>query len=218
MARSMLGHNLDSINPDGTITPAHRRTAALRRTRPRRLRPRRISTAPPARPRSRATTSSTSPPAASPRRCSPSPPRENGLAYASLGLLSFGPSKERNPVWERLVEETRQRIDKPCSTAATTTTTGRPSTSPRPSRRFSLGLSKKDETSRLIERMVERIDQTSSAGFFDDADEGPRRQFQSLRRDDASCSSAPRCSSTPTAACAIASSPPSAPTPRNTSR
>ena len=33
------------------------------------------------------------------------PPAENGLAYAALGLLCFGPSKERNPVWERLVEE-----------------------------------------------------------------------------------------------------------------
>ena len=38
--------------------------------------------------------------------------------------------------------------------------------------RFSFGLSKKDETSRLIERMCERINQTSSAGFFDDATEG----------------------------------------------
>ena len=40
------------------------------------------------------------------------PPQENGLAYAALGLLSFGPSKERNPVWERLVDETRERLDK----------------------------------------------------------------------------------------------------------
>ena len=38
--------------------------------------------------------------------------------------------------------------------------------------RFSFGLSKKDETSRLIERMVDRINQTSSAGFFDDSVQG----------------------------------------------
>src|SRR5690606_18898887 len=37
---------------------------------------------------------------------------ENGLAYTALGLLSWGPSKERNPVWERLVDETRQRLDR----------------------------------------------------------------------------------------------------------
>ncbi|MCW5549753.1 MAG: hypothetical protein KIT44_12385, partial [Opitutaceae bacterium] len=38
--------------------------------------------------------------------------------------------------------------------------------------RYSFGLSKKDETSRLIERMVERINATSSAGFFDDSTSG----------------------------------------------
>jgi hypothetical protein len=38
--------------------------------------------------------------------------------------------------------------------------------------RFSLGLSKKDETSRLIERLVERVGQTSSNGFFDDCGPG----------------------------------------------
>ena len=27
---------------------------------------------------------------------------EDGLAYSSLGLLAFGPSKERNLVWEKL--------------------------------------------------------------------------------------------------------------------
>ena len=32
---------------------------------------------------------------------------ENGMAYASLGLLSFGASKERNAVWERLLDPTR---------------------------------------------------------------------------------------------------------------
>ena len=29
---------------------------------------------------------------------------EGGLAYASLGLLSFGSAKDRNPIWERLLE------------------------------------------------------------------------------------------------------------------
>ena len=29
---------------------------------------------------------------------------DNGMAYAALGLLSFGASKERNPVWERLLD------------------------------------------------------------------------------------------------------------------
>ena len=37
---------------------------------------------------------------------------ENGLAYAALGLLSFGPAKDRNPVWERLMDPTREQLDK----------------------------------------------------------------------------------------------------------
>ena len=36
---------------------------------------------------------------------------EGGLAYASLGLLSFGSAKDRNPIWERLLEPTRSQLD-----------------------------------------------------------------------------------------------------------
>jgi len=36
---------------------------------------------------------------------------DNGMAYASLGLLSFGASKERNAVWERLLDPTREQLD-----------------------------------------------------------------------------------------------------------
>mgnify|MGYP007000411112 len=35
--------------------------------------------------------------------------------------------------------------------------------------RFSIGLSKKDETGRLIDRFLERIDTKSSTGYIDDA-------------------------------------------------
>ena len=38
--------------------------------------------------------------------------QDNGLAYAALGLLSFGASKERNSVWERLLDPTREQLDK----------------------------------------------------------------------------------------------------------
>lgn len=37
---------------------------------------------------------------------------ENGLAYAALGLLSFGPSKERNLPWAQLDETSRELMDK----------------------------------------------------------------------------------------------------------
>ncbi len=100
------------------------------------------------------------------------PPAENGLAYAALGLLCFGPSKERNPVWERLVEETQQRIDKQLLHRSDYDNHWQAFNIAKAVARFSFGLSKKDETSRLIERMVDRINQTSSAGFFDDSVHG----------------------------------------------
>ena len=95
-------------------------------------------------------------------------PQENGLAYAALGLLSFGPAKDRNAVWERLLDPTREQLDKQllercdyfnhlqCFNIAKAVT------------RFSLGFSKKDETGQLIDRFLERIDNHSSTGYFDD--------------------------------------------------
>ena len=100
------------------------------------------------------------------------PVKENGLAYAALGLLSFGPSKERNPVWERLVDETRQRLDKLLLHRSDYNNHWQVFNISKAVARFSLGLSKKDETGRLIERFLERIQETSSANFFDDHPDG----------------------------------------------
>ena len=171
MARSILGHNLDSINPDGSLTPIGSENArtdepghvayalgeyyratgetALKGYDLIDLAARCITT-----------------------QVFTEPAGENGLAYASLGLLAFGPSKERNPVWERLVDETRQRLDKQLLHRSDYDNYWQAFNIAKAVCRFSLGLSKKDETSRLIERMVERIEQTSSTGFFDDAEPG----------------------------------------------
>ncbi len=100
------------------------------------------------------------------------PVEENGLSYAALGLLSFGPSKERNPVWERLVDETRQRLDKLLLHRSDYNNHWQVFNISKAVARFSLGLSKKDETGRLIERFLERIQETSSANFFDDHPDG----------------------------------------------
>ena len=87
------------------------------------------------------------------------------------------PPRTATPVWERLVEGPSSGSTSSSCTAATTTTTGR-SVQRRqgPSRGFSLGLSKKDETSRLIER----IGSTGSTrrarpASFDDSVERPGR-------------------------------------------
>jgi hypothetical protein len=171
MARSMLGHNLDSIQPDGTILPASGE-------QPRPDEPGHVAYA--LGEYYRATGETTLKDfdlidlAA---RCVTAqmftePPAENGLAYASLGLLCFGPSKERNPVWERLVEETQVRIDKQLLHRSDYDNHWQAFNIAKAVARYSFGLSKKDETSRLIERMVDRINQTSATGFFDDATQG----------------------------------------------
>jgi len=171
MARSMLGHNLDSIQPDGTVLPANNE-----QSRP--DEPGHVAFA--LGEFYRATGETTLKDydlidlAA---RCITAqmftePAAENGLAYAALGLLAFGPSKERNPVWERLVEETQQRIDKALLHRSDYDNHWQAFNIAKAVARFSFGLSKKDETSRLVERMCDRINQTSSAGFFDDATGG----------------------------------------------
>src|SRR5471032_834783 len=171
MARSILGHNLDSIQPDGTVVPipgeqsrpdepghvAFALGEYFRATGETTLKGFDIIDL-----AARCVTA----------QMFTEPPAENGLAYAALGLLCFGPSKDRNPVWERLVEETQLRIDKQLLHRSDYDNHWQAFNVAKAVARFSLGLSKKDETSRLIERMVERVNQTSSAGFFDDAVQG----------------------------------------------
>ena len=171
MARSILGHNLDSIQPDGTVVPTPGEQSRpdepghvafalgeyYRATGETTLKGFDIIDL-----AARSVTA----------QMFTDPPAENGLAYAALGLLCFGPSKDRNPVWERLVEETQQRIDKQLLHRSDYDNHWQAFNIAKAVARFSLGLSKKDETSRLIERMVDRINQTSSAGFFDDSASG----------------------------------------------
>jgi len=97
---------------------------------------------------------------------------ENGLAYASLGLLSFSPAKDRNAVWERLLEPTQERLDKRLLMRTDYTNHQQAFNIAKAVCRFSLGLSKKDETGKLIERFIERIQENSSGGYCDDDPEG----------------------------------------------
>jgi len=94
---------------------------------------------------------------------------ENGLAYAALGLLSFGPAKDRNAVWERLMEPTREQLDRRLLERSDYSNHFQAFNIAKAVTRYSLGLSKKDETGRLIERFLERIDSHSTGGYFDDA-------------------------------------------------
>lgn len=167
LARSILEHNLDSINEDGTITPllgeafredepghaAHAIGEFYRVTGEVRLGgydlvdlAARCITA-------QAFTEGES---------------ENGLAHCALGLLSFGPSKDRNLVWERLLEPTRECLDKRLLARTDYDNHLQAFNIAKSVARFSMGLSKKDETGKLIDRFLSRIDETSSCGYCDD--------------------------------------------------
>lgn len=97
---------------------------------------------------------------------------ENGLAYSALGLLSFGPSKERNLVWERLMEPTQKCLDKQLLMRTDYTNHQQAFNIAKSVARFSIGLSKKDETGKLIDKFLERLESHSSNGFADDHAEG----------------------------------------------
>jgi hypothetical protein len=94
---------------------------------------------------------------------------ENGLGYAALGLLSFGPAKERNPVWERLLDPTRECLDRSLLARTDYDNHFQAFNIAKAVTRFSMGLSKKDETGKLIDRFIVLIQSTSSAGYIDDA-------------------------------------------------
>ncbi|MDA0348401.1 MAG: hypothetical protein O3C43_12155 [Verrucomicrobia bacterium] len=171
MARSMLGHNLASINQDGTITPiageekrfdepGHAALAIgefYRATGETELDGHDLIDL-----AARCITAQTF----------IEPIAENGVAYAALALLSFGPAKDRNPVWERLVEETRLRLDRLLLARSDHENHWQAFNIAKAVTRFSMGLSKKDETGKLIDRFLERIGETNSGNFHDDSEDG----------------------------------------------
>jgi hypothetical protein len=170
MARSILGHNLGSINDDGSITPVEGEEPRVDESGHAALAIGEFY---------RATGESTFEghdlvdlaARLITAQAFRDPPAENGLAYAALALLSFGPSKERNPVWERLVEPTRERLDKLLLARSDYDNHWQAFNIAKSVARYSMGLSKKDETGKLIDRFLERIAQHSSNGFVDDSPE-----------------------------------------------
>lgn len=93
---------------------------------------------------------------------------ENGLGYAALGLLSFGPAKDRNPVWERLSEETQIKLDQRLLARTDYPDHRQAFNIAKAVTRYSMKLSQKDETGRLIDLFLERIRKNSVSGFHDD--------------------------------------------------
>lgn len=172
MARAILGHNLKAINEDGTIAPvegeialpeesAHALAAIgefYRATRETNLNGLDIVDL-----GARCLKQQTLIPAGNNR----------ALAYSALGLLAFGPAKQRNLVWEKLDEATRSELDKRLLTRSDAKGILQAFNVAKAVARYSMGLSKKDETGRLIDNFLNNIKASSTNGFFsDDNDQG----------------------------------------------
>jgi hypothetical protein len=96
-----------------------------------------------------------------------------GIAYAALGLLSFGPSQDRNLVWLQLDDAVRQSIraqlsPAPASNEASLTPYELSIEIAKSVARHSLGLVGKDDTSHLIDRFLNAIQSSSTGGYCDD--------------------------------------------------
>ena len=94
---------------------------------------------------------------------------DNGMAFACLGLLAFGPTRERNPVWELLDEPTRALIDERLAVEHDHHDHVQAFDIAKAVCRFSFGLTKKDETGALVDRFMDRITAASTGGFHDEA-------------------------------------------------
>ncbi len=94
---------------------------------------------------------------------------DNGMAFACLGLLAFGSTRERNPVWEILGADIRKLIDERLAVTHDHYDHVQAFDIAKAVCRFSFGLSKKDETGALVDRFIERITAASTGGFHDDA-------------------------------------------------
>jgi hypothetical protein len=94
---------------------------------------------------------------------------DNGMAFACLGLLAFGPTRERNPVWELLDEPTRTLIDERLAVEHDHHDHVQAFDIAKAVCRFSFGLTKKDETGALVDRFMDRITAASTGGFHDEA-------------------------------------------------
>ncbi len=95
---------------------------------------------------------------------------ESGLACTALGLLSFGSEKDRNPVWERLLSPTQEKLDEKLLERNDYENHFQAFNIAKSVARYSIGLSKKDETGKLIDRFLDRIEKYSTSGYFDDYD------------------------------------------------
>ncbi|MDR0647057.1 MAG: hypothetical protein LBF43_01305 [Puniceicoccales bacterium] len=170
MARSVLGHNLSAINEDGTVLPLGNEVAVPEESAHALAAMGEFYRA------TRETTLGDFDIVDLGARCLTHQVFAEGennraLAYSALGLLAFGPAKQRNLIWERLMDPTREQLDKRLLARTHAKGIFQAFNIAKAVARYSMGLTKKDETGRLIDKFLEQIQETSTHGFFSDETE-----------------------------------------------
>jgi len=167
MARAILGHNLEAINDDGSIAPVNGEVSLLEESAHALAAIGEFYRA------TRETTLNGLDVVDLGARClkyqiTNGVRDSRSLAYSALGLLAFGPAKQRNLIWEKLDEEQRSELDKCLLSHSEAKGVLQAFNIAKSVARYSMGLSKKDDTGRLIDNFLEHINATSTNGFFSD--------------------------------------------------
>jgi hypothetical protein len=95
------------------------------------------------------------------------PKNSDWSGYIALALLSFGVVKERNPVWEKLPEEVRTQLDNLLIRRDELKGNGFACAIAKSVARHGLRITKKDETGKLVDRFLTYCEAHSTGGFFD---------------------------------------------------
>ncbi|MDR2735495.1 MAG: hypothetical protein LBB20_01475 [Puniceicoccales bacterium] len=93
---------------------------------------------------------------------------EPSLGYLAIALLSFGPCRKRNPVWEKLTDETRDVICKALLVNKYENSSSIAFNLAVAVAKYSLELTKKDDSCRLVDKFLENLSGTTG-NFFDSA-------------------------------------------------
>lgn len=97
------------------------------------------------------------------------PNHQQAIGYIALAILSFGPEKSRNPVWELLDQETRELLDKKLLEKEDLHGAGAAFAIAKSVARYGLKLTTKDDVSKLIDKFLSSCDENSTTKFFDNA-------------------------------------------------
>ncbi|MDR1907176.1 MAG: hypothetical protein LBQ03_03110 [Puniceicoccales bacterium] len=95
------------------------------------------------------------------------PKNSDWSGYIALALLSFGGVKERNPVWEKLAAEVQVQLDNLLIRRDELKGNGFACAIAKSVARHGLRITKKDETGKLVDRFLAYCEEHSTGGFFD---------------------------------------------------